>query len=413
MNVDIIFKIALYLLPFDNLIIAPSSGWATITPIIFALYVLCNYKLALKSVYKYKYIFIFFIFGILMSLINYLFVGIRIDNFINALISLFLGLTNLIAFDIFFSKEKNNIDKAVKILIISYSISIFIGLVQFMAIKLNIDILKAFFEFIQKRSYIKYERVQFTFTEPSFIGMHLFGVLLPIYLYSKKKKILYLIGTFAILAILFNSGLRILIDTLVVLSICYLIFFIKNIKNIKIIFCTFLIILMGLVLFIVEYNNNYRFRNILEKGIYADGSLASRYFRINASIKGYKEDGRILLGYGLGNSLLPIRKGFDEALKEYKSSYTKETELLADPNYNGDSESYCLYIRIISEFGLVFLIIIFIYVYVLSKKTDNYYLKNYIWVMLYLYIQFESYAFYTIWLYIVLMNLKNINEKNY
>ena len=37
---NVIFEIAIALLPFENFFFAPSSGWATITPIILALYIL-------------------------------------------------------------------------------------------------------------------------------------------------------------------------------------------------------------------------------------------------------------------------------------------------------------------------------------------------------------------------------------
>ena len=43
-NSDIIFYIAIFLLPFENFFFAPSSGWATITPIILAIYILLNLR---------------------------------------------------------------------------------------------------------------------------------------------------------------------------------------------------------------------------------------------------------------------------------------------------------------------------------------------------------------------------------
>ena len=403
---DAIFEIGLCLMPFENLFIAPSAGWATITPIIFLIYLLFNLKFAIKSIYKYRYIFLFFMLGLILSVINYFFVGIEIKNLINAAISLGLGIISLISIDIYFRQKKNKIDECVKLLIIAYLISLTIGWIQFITVKFDIGFLKEFFVAIEKRSYIAYDRIQFTFTEPSFIGMHLFGVLLPIYLYTNKKSLLTLIVAFAASAILFSSGVRILIDIVVVLAICYAIYFIKNIKNKKVILVTIVVILIALIGFTVLYNTNYRVKSIINNGIYADGSLASRYFRINSSVKGYINDGRILIGYGLGNSLLPIRSGYDEAMKEYKSSFLREMEELANPNFTSDSVSYCLYTRIISEFGIIFLIVAIVYLYKLSRKSNNLYLRNYIWVLLYIYLQFESYAFYTIWLYIVLLNLE-------
>lgn len=405
---DIIFIIGLFLLPFENLIIAPSSGWATLTPIIFFLYVVVNLKEAFKSIYKFKIIFIFIIGAILISLINYIFVGIEFINFINALISLVLGVTNLLSFDIFFRKNNYKINKYIKFLLIAYSISLIVGWIQFCAIKFDINFIKEFFMAIEKRSYITNNRVQFTFTEPSFIGMHLFGVLLLMYIYTKDKRIPILILLFAISSIIFSCGIRILLD----IMICSILFLILNSSGKTRIISLSCIILVASIGLPILYNNNYRVKIIIDKGVYADGSFASRYFRINSSVKGYIKDNRLLIGYGLGNSLIPIRNGYQEAMEEYKSTYLKEMNELADENYTNDSVSYCLYTRIISEFGLVYLIAFIGYLYHISRKVQNKFLRNYIFILLYLYVQFESYAFYTIWLYIVMANIDMQRIKN-
>lgn len=405
---DIIFIIGLFLMPFENLIIAPSSGWATLTPIIFFLYVVVNLKEAFKSIYKFKIIFIFIIGAILISLINYIFVGIEFINFINALISLVLGVTNLLSFDIFFRKNNYKINKYIKFLLIAYSISLIVGWIQFCAIKFDINFIKEFFMAIEKRSYITNNRVQFTFTEPSFIGMHLFGVLLLMYIYTKDKRIPILILLFAISSIIFSCGIRILLD----IMICSILFLILNSSGKTRIISLSCIILVASIGLPILYNNNYRVKIIIDKGVYADGSFASRYFRINSSVKGYIKDNRLLIGYGLGNSLIPIRSGYQEAMEEYKSTYLKEMNELADENYTNDSVSYCLYTRIISEFGLVYLIAFIGYLYHISRKVQNKFLRNYIFILLYLYVQFESYAFYTIWLYIVMANIDMQRIKN-
>lgn len=397
---DIIFKLACFLLPFENFFFAPSSGWATIAPLILSMYVLMNFKLAFNSIYKYRKIFTFFSIGIIFTLATYLFTSYTIANFISALISLGLGLVCLLSFDIYFIQRKNNIENIVKVLLYSYYISLIIGWIQYLVIRFNITKLIEIFNLIEKRSYIMYGRVQFTFTEPSFIGMHLFGILLPIYFYARDKKIIKLIILFSISSIIFGSGVRVLLDILIVTSILVLakINF-RNAKNIAI------LIFIPIVLFYSFnwiYNNNYRVRQIVDKGIYADGSLASRYFRINASIKGYRKSlDRLFIGYGMGNSLIPLKDGYFEAINEYKSSYLDEVIELGDPNFNNDSVSYCLYIRIISEFGIFMFMILIYYLISLCIRSRNKVCKIHLIIVLYLYLQFESYAFYAIWIYIV------------
>lgn len=397
---DIIFKLACFLLPFENFFFAPSSGWATIAPLILCIYVLMNFKIVFNSIYKYRKIFIFFSVGIIFTLIIFLFTSYTITNFISALISLALGLVCLLSFDIYFIQRKNNVENIVKVLLFSYYIALIIGWIQYVTVRFNITKLIDIFNLIEKRSYIIYGRVQFTFTEPSFIGMHLFGILLPIYFYTRNKNIIKLIIMFSISSIIFGSGVRVLLDILVVTSILLIskINF-KNIKNIVILIFIPIVILYS---FYWMYENNYRIRQIVDKGVYADGSLASRYFRVNASIKGYRKSvNRLCIGYGMGNSLTPLKDGYFEAVNEYKSNYLDEVIELANPDFNNDSVSYCLYIRIISEFGIFMFMILMYYLIFLSIRSKNKMCKIHLIIVLYLYLQFESYAFYAIWIYIV------------
>lgn len=410
---DILFKIGVFMIPFENFFFAPSNGWAAIAPIIFFTYIIFNIKEALNTLYKYRVIVGALLFGLFFTLINYICIDTEMSNIVGATISIGLGIINLIAFDIYFRQKKQDVKSIVKLLIISYTMSLLMGWIQFIVIKYNISILKDIFMMLEKRSYIKFNRIQFTFTEPSFIGMHVFGVLLPIYIYTKNRNILKLIIAFLGSAVFFSAGVRILIDILVVSILCYMIYFIKNIKNVKVIIATVLVIVIIIVGGITVYNKNYRVRTIINKGIYADGSLASRFFRINASVKGYQKSiPNFIFGYGIGNSIKPIRDGYDEAMAEYKSTFVKEMEELGNTDFTDDSVSYCLYIRIISEFGVVILLFLIVKLFLYSRKVKDIYLKNYIFILLYIYVQFESYGFYAIWLYIILLSLQ-IEKESY
>lgn len=409
-NNDIIFQIAIALLPFENFFFAPSSGWATITPIIFALYLLLNFKLLLNEVKKHKNIVIFFIIGMMLSIINYFFVGIHIKNLINSLITLGLGFVSLFSFDIYYTKNKD-INKIIKILLVSYTISLFFGILQYITIQFQIKALHEFFDFILKRNYVQYWRTQYFFTEPSFIGMHVFGILLPIYFISKNKKILILITTFCITAFLFAGGIKIFIDTCAVGIILFVRYLIKN-KKYKYIIIIPIVIIIALT---ILYNTNERFQDILSKGIYGDGSLATRYFRIQSTVLGYtKKPANLLWGYGLGNSVIPLQDGYDEAILSYKSDYMDEVGGMNDPNLVDDSLSYCLYTRFITEFGLILFVIAMIYILKITKNSTFKYKYSYLLIILYLYLQFESYAFYSIWIYILVMlyTKKNENTNN-
>lgn len=411
MLLDKFFKLALITLPFDNLFFAPSSGWATITPILFFVYCLLDFKTTKKTILiKDKITFTILYFIIMYSLFLYLFNGFEFSNFIGGIQTLFLGISIYIAFVNRYYIKKKSIDNDIKVLIFAYSISFVYGVVRYIAMIQNINFLLEIFNFIEKRPY---PRLAFSFTEPSFISMHLFGVLLPLVYLTKniilKKKIMIMIFLFSILTIISKSSTRFLVDfaLVIVLSIvCYLLS--SKTKFTKKVFSFYGILFLLTTLLILLSTNtitlNSRIEHILDKGIYADASLASRYFRINASIKGYlNEPDRAILGTGIGNSYIFLNSGYDEARKEYKNDYLVEVNALK--NSKGD-QLFCMHIRLVSEFGLL-LYIVFLYL-VISRVFKN---KKSLFLSLlvfYLYIQFDSYAFYTFWIY--LFYLKYIDK---
>lgn len=404
---DFLFILAIILLPFENLFFAPSAGWATISPIILFIYVLTNFKYLKQCILNYgKIITYLLIYLFPLSIINYMVIdSTYFGNVLDSLIPLVLGITNLFAFDIYFNQKKHSMNNLVKKILIAYWISLVIGLIQFITIKFNISFLKDFFAFISKRNYLNMRKVQFTYTEPSYIGMHLFGVLLPVYYWVKDKNILKLIVVYAIIGILLSGSVKLILDIFVVVIINIII---KNLKNKKIIILTIIFVPVLISMFFVVYNNNKRVQKIIDRGVYADGSLASRYFRINAAVRGYQKSfGHFVIGYGLGNSIIPMRAGYLEAYREYKNSWKDEVDRIGDTSYTSDSESLCFYTKFISEFGFISLILLLIYLFKLKNQCTNKDIKNYIWILLYLYIQFESYAFYTLWLYIVMLKINN------
>lgn len=103
------------------------------------------------------------------------------------------------------------------------------------------------------------------------------------------------------------------------------------------------------------YSYSTRIQNILEYGINSDFSSASRFFRIRANFIGYKEHFlNALLGYSIGNEMLPIVQGYEEAIKYYDKLYHREIDGLK--HYDKGSEhslAWCLYVKFMNEFGLI------------------------------------------------------------
>ena len=407
---DIVFEIGLFLLPFENFFFAPSEGWAALSPILFFLYVFLNFNKVVKKIKENSLkIGLLVFFGIALTMLAYIIVGIRFSNFLSTLISIALGVINLFAFVIYYERH-HSLKKIVKIVLIAYSIVIIIGIVEWVTIKSNIGWLEDLFDRLFKRNYLDNNRVQFFFTEPSFIGMHLYGVLLPLYLASKEKKVLWLIIIMAGLAIFFASSMRFAIDTAIIGGIFAIAFLVRKRKFWLAIMS---VAVAGGALFVM-YSTNGRFRMIVDQGVYADGSYASRFFRVESSIYGYMNDiPQTLIGYGMGNSLVPIRAGYIQARSHYKSKYLREVYQLADPEYNDESASYCFFTRVISDFGLIAFILFMWLLIKMTKGSSFEYKWEYLFVILYLYLQFESYAFYALWLFITIMYFtkKDYNKK--
>jgi hypothetical protein len=409
--VDKIFLLACFFLPFENFFFAPSAGWAAITPLIFFVYLLLNINYLGKCLGKYYKLILVIAIVIVITLINILFMNQYAEQamvrFVNALISLGLGIITLFSLDIYFLQKGNSIKKMEKVVLVAYSITFAIGVVQFIAIKFNVQALYDFFAAITKRNYLEVNRVQYFFTEPSFIGMHMFGVLLPIYILGKNKKIRNIIILYIIASVMFGCGVRILIDTLAVI-VCFLFFKIdfKKVKNMIMIVVPCAILFIGAN---YVYQNNVRVQNIVSQGVYADGSFASRWFRINASVRGYMEHPlHMLVGYGLGQEVIPLKYGYYDARNDYRNSYMSEVIGLE----NGEKEteesvSFCLYIRIISECGGIVFLIFVGYLVKLYKHLNDEKWKGLFFSILYLYIQFEPFAFYSIWLLVVFAQLND------
>lgn len=385
-------------------------------------YNIFNIRYLPKLLTKEKGLILFLLIILTQSFLVSLIFGNNIFiNIIDSLGTLFLGINIYFALLINYYLKKNDYVKDIKLLTVSYFLSFFYGLIRLISFNLSITPIENIFLTIEKRPY---PRLAFSFTEPSFISMHVFGILFLLYLILKrerlKKQILLLIVLFSVLTILNFASARFLLDFLVIFFITLVYFIIKR----KISFTRKIILVCVLIFFlsfgIYLINSNPRLARIVEKGVYADASLASRYFRVNASLKGYLEAPfRTYIGAGLGNAYIFLNLGYDEAFEEYQNSYMNEVRGLYNTTHN---QFFSMPIRLISEFGIfVFLIVIIYFIYIAkNSEVNNKYLV--LLVFFYLYIQFDSYAFYTMWLvlfifkyyqYLKSFQSNKLNKKNY
>ena len=403
-----LFTLAVFFIPFDNLFFAPSRGWATISPIIFALYAITNLKQLGRSIrLNSKYVFLMMIL-LIYSFSLYLFYKPDLANTMDGVITLSFGILFYLSLYIRYIIYEKDMKKDVKVLTFAYSLSFAYGLVKFIALKLGIGVVLSMFDLIEKRYY---ERLAFSFTEPSFISLHIAGVIYLTYLATKdkllKKKLLILISLFCGLTLISGDSARFLVDFIVIFSLIVAkLLMQRKIKLSKkiVIFVLILIISSGLVL---QIQGNTRVTKMINGDtytdmIYSDPSLAARYFRINSSILGYEnEPVRALFGAGLGNAYYFLQYGFYDALEEYANPYTSEVAVLSNSKEN---QLFCMPIRLISELGLVWFIAIMLLIFskVIKNKENIFDLL----IILYLYVQFDSFAFYTFPLYLFIIDYK-------
>ena len=397
---EILFYIGLALLPFDNLFFAPSRGWATIAPIVFFVYVLWNVKYVLNGSVLPKKEQLLVLLILVLSVFGYIFHQPTISTTLDAAQTLILGFSFYFAVQIYFIQKKGDGAKALRLLFTVYTIAFFYGVLYCM----KIPFVERVMEIIEKRHY---GRLQYTFTEPSFISMHLFGVLLPCATIFKEHKkesraLLMLIGFYLLLSFVFGGSTRLYLDALIVAVIVIGCRFFRG-KFTKKKAVILAAAGAALVVAVIGLSFVERIRNIMKMGVYGDASLASRFFRINALFKGFIANPvGFLFGYGLGNTFYPFHLGYDAALLEYRNAYA--TEVLSLKGVVTTS-FFCGHFRVIADFGLI---VYLLFLWYLLKGVKN--KLPFFLIMTYLYVQFDSFAFYTVWLYLFYMRYESAKD---
>ncbi len=419
---DYLFFIGLFLIPFENLFFAPSSGWAAIAPIAFFAY--CIFNIKHMGLIFNKYYILFAILGIiiLISSFNYIVYAPKISAVIDSIRSIVLGVSFLFSLYIYINIKGNSIDLLMKCLVISYTFSLLYGVIKVIGLQFNINFILSLMEAIEKRYYSK---LAYSFTEPSYISMHIFGIILFFIIffkqskYTKNMKILF--GCFIIFSFAFGKSVRFIIDFLIVLLIYFVSYIFLNRKHLyKFFLIGIVLIIISLtlvsVLVLSSFNLNSFLNNmetdndailrlvgIFNNGIYNDGSFALRFFKISTCIFGSLSDRfHFMTGFGLGNLNYPFQLGFYSALEKYNFPYTDGLFLWKEQL---NTQIGCLPVRLLNEFGLVIAILIIVGLY--KRKYLFFYLTT-----MWLYIQFDSYAFYTLWLYIYIISNPHTCEYN-
>lgn len=408
---DKIFIIALISIPFDNIFIAPSSGWATISPIVFFIYLVFlfinNSALVFKAIKRniklFSLIYFLALYGTLMALIN----NLNLSNLIDTFIGLALGTSIYISFYCRYVLQKKSFEGDIKFLYYAYIASMIYGILKYIALE-KVSSMQVVFKFLEKRYYT---RNGFSFTEPSFMSIHLYGVILLIITNIENKKIkrnwIIMLVIYIILGLSIGGSSRFIVDSLTMSFLLVIYILIKSIEH-KRFYITFILLITISIFSAIttidfskmqsENSSVQRIIDIANKGLYADASLGSRIFRIEAQMEGYKKEPiKALFGAGIGNSYQFVQSGYSSVRHKWIDPYTWEVDGL---EFSTETSFFCMYTRLISEFGFISFIIIMILLIAFHTKYRGSLLA--LLVIFNLYYQFDSYMFYSIWIYLAL-----------
>ncbi|MBT1179936.1 hypothetical protein [Bifidobacterium vespertilionis] len=411
-----VFYAAMAFLPIDGTVLGGYMPyWTPISPWLFILYVVFNgHPLReINRVYLLVSAFPAVLLGI--SMFGWITVGFRPDTVWLTACGLAGASAGLLSLYIALSVNKVPCNKVLNLLIVAYSISFAMGMVEFIAIRGGLETLAKFLEPLFSRQYLVgavadgYGRPQFLFAEPSYIGMHLFGVLLPLYWIARKRRVLALILTYAVGSIVMGSGVRILLDCIIAaLTSCIVLTDWHTLKS-RIVATVSSLSAATLLVIVCVFNP--RVQALITNGLFsADKSMAARLLRFLIPIEaGLHDFPHLLFGFGAGNIYDSFGVGMPYGLKAFQTlnhgvpypdgSRWTDVQHLSTPYGMFTMSAYS---SLLAEFGILGIVLLIAMVIRLISIKQAWNPKTVGWLLLvaYLYIQFEGYAFYALPLFL-------------
>ena len=420
------------LLPVDGTTLGLYAPfWSPISPALFAVYCLCNWRQLHIVAVKYLPLFLLPVACIILSIPGWLRFGIHFNAAFMSLTGLFGMLATLGALVIAFHIKRIPWNMPIRLLIAAYWCSFAVGVVQWFSIHLRFEPLINYFSHLMYRQYITDSSVwgggrpQFLFAEPSYIGMHLFGILLPLMWLMRGRDSIYakrlrdLIVVYAIGAMLMQAGTRIVIDSVMALLIAIIVHNTwhdrkQRLRGMAQLAGACLLGLMGVLA-------DSRLTSIAENGAQGDGSFFARIYQSLDPICGLlTHPWTMFTGYGAGNIVNAVWAGASKA-----------EQLLNGLGMNGNAATgfaggvnadtvwtMCAYTSVVAEYGFIGLMLLIVATMMcvtrgrapldgaaaagVARDGGVWHKTVVCWFVLvvYLYIQCENYAFAALPLFI-------------
>ena len=423
------------LLPVDGTTLGLYAPfWSPISPALFAIYYLCNWRQMRIAASRYLPMFLLPAACIILSVPGWLRFGIHFNAAFMSVTGLLGMLATLGALVIAFSIKRISWHTPLRILIAAYWVSFAVGVAQWLSIHLHVKPIANYFSHLMYRQYINESSVwgggrpQFLFAEPSYIGMHLFGILLPLMWLMRGRDSIYakrlrdLIIVYAIGAVCMQAGTRIVIDSVVALLIAIIVHNTwhdgqQRRRGIMQLAGACLLGLLGVLA-------DSRLASIAENGAQGDGSFFARIYQSLDPLCGlFAHPWTMLTGYGAGNIIDAVQTGSGNAgqlLDRLGMNGGAATGFAA--GVNADTVwTMCAYTSVVAEYGFIGLVLLIAAaIFCVTRRCELgedasigggaqgseargvWHKTTICWLILvgYLYIQCENYAFAALPLFI-------------
>lgn len=419
---DLLFYAALATLPVDGTVFGVQMPYySPISPIFFALYALCNARRlpalflpssplspASRRWTPFPHTLPFVAVLLAVSVFGWVTVGFDVTYAPRTLMAIGFALATLASFAVAWGVKRLDLHMAVTVTVCAYAAAFLFGVFTWTIepSHLNVGPIRDRLLGVFLRQYLV-SRPQFLFAEPSYIGMHLFGVLLPLYWMSRDRRLPVLIAVFAAGSLMMGSGVRILLDTAVacVLWVTADMPWRRVWRDLKLRVAAIGVMLLGAVAAAAAFLTQPRLRALASHGLVSgDASMSARIFRSLAPVEAWLHDPlHCVFGFGAGNVGEAMRRGFTDAYAWFGTHdglVTAEIRELRDPlgptgNLAGNAFTMNAYVSFVTEFGVVAFAAACVLLAWHVTRCHAWNRRTICWLLLlaYLYLQFEAYAF--------------------
>lgn len=409
---DFLFYAALAMLPIDGTVAGPYMPfWTPLSPWLFMAYAVANWRLLPQVWHRFRAFFLFPVLLIVLSAADWYLVAFHRLPALVSLAGVAGALACLITLDMALRIKRLSWRHMLDLLILVYWFAFAVGVVQWLSIMLDWTSVKNFFIHLMSRQYISSTshwgggRPQFLFAEPSYIGMHLFGVLLPLVWlvcgrdHKRANRLRVLIVVFTVGSVLMGAGVRIILDSIIALVFVIIEMNSWHTWRGRLVAFGELLVTVGLGACSVAVN--HRLSSIAELGFDGDGSFYARLWQsLGPGAGALKHPKQLLLGYGAGNLSDATHQGADAAVRALERlglnvSAPKGWYAQVTP---ANMFTMSAYTSFFVEFGLIASVILVVLVLWRIGHNHAWNKTTVCWLLLtiYLYVQFEGYAFYAL-----------------